>query len=84
MYGFLSGFYFFVFGGLVSILVPITYSNTKVKTSRLHDTQIVMNKGEINTGESNENEDVHKFNESVVLTQKGIVRICKEQANILT
>jgi hypothetical protein len=25
-----------------------------------------MNKGEINTGESNENEDVHKFNESVV------------------
>jgi hypothetical protein len=42
MYGFLSGFYFFV------------------------DTQIVMNKGEINTGESNENEDVHKFNESVV------------------
>jgi hypothetical protein len=27
---------------------------------------IVMNKGEINTGESNENESVHKFNESVV------------------
>ena len=25
-----------------------------------------MNKGEINTGESNENENVHKFNESVV------------------
>ena len=25
-----------------------------------------MNKGEINTGESSENENVHKFNESVV------------------
>ena len=36
------------------------------KTSRLHDTHIVMNKGEINTGESNENENVHKFNESEV------------------
>jgi hypothetical protein len=59
-----------------------------VKTSRLHDTHIVMNKGEINTGESNENENVHKFNESVVSKnccfQKGIVRIFKEQANILT
>ena len=42
------------------------YSNDNVKTSRLHDTHIVMNKGEINTGESNENENVHKFNESVV------------------
>jgi hypothetical protein len=29
-------------------------------------THIVINKGEINTGESNENENVHKFNESVI------------------
>ena len=36
------------------------------KLPRLHDTQIVMNKGEINTAESNENENVHTFNESVV------------------
>jgi hypothetical protein len=36
------------------------------KMSKLQDTHIVMNKGEINTGESNENENVHKFNESVV------------------
>ena len=42
-----------------------TYSNDNVKT-RLHDTYIVLNKCEINTGESNENENVHKFNESVV------------------
>ena len=42
------------------------YSNDNVKTSRLHDTYIIMNKGEINTGESKENENVHKFNESVV------------------
>ena len=44
-----------------------TYWNDNVKTSRLHDTYVVMNKSEINTGESNENENVHKFNESVVL-----------------
>jgi hypothetical protein len=36
-------------------------SLVKFAHSRLHDTQIVMNKGEIKTGESNENEDVHKF-----------------------
>jgi hypothetical protein len=30
------------------------------------DTYIVMNKSEINTGESNENENIHKFNESGV------------------
>jgi hypothetical protein len=48
------------------LCISQTYSNDKVKTSRLHDTHIVMNKGEINTGESNENENVHKFNESVV------------------
>ena len=35
--------------------------------SKLQDFTTRMNKGEINTGESNENEDVHKFNESVVL-----------------
>ena len=43
------------------LCISQTYSNNNVKTSRLHDTQIVMNKGEIKTGESNENEDVHKF-----------------------
>lgn len=48
------------------LCISQTYSNDNVKTSRLHDTHIVMNKGEINTGESNENENVHKFNESVV------------------
>jgi C4-dicarboxylate-specific signal transduction histidine kinase len=42
------------------LCISQTYSNDNVKT-RLHDTYIVMNKGEINTGESNENE-----NESVV------------------
>jgi hypothetical protein len=46
------------------LCISQTYSNDNVKTSRLHDTYIVMNKGEINTGESNES--VHKFNESVV------------------
>jgi hypothetical protein len=40
------------------LCISQTYDN--VKTSRLHDTHIVMNKGEINTGESNENENVHK------------------------
>ena len=40
------------------------YSNDNVKITRLHDTHLVMNNGEINTGESNENENVHKFNES--------------------
>ena len=44
------------------LCISQTYSNDNVKTSRLHD----MNKGVINTGESNENENVHKFNESVV------------------
>jgi hypothetical protein len=34
--------------------------------SKLQDFTTRMNKGEINTGESNENENVHKFNESVV------------------
>jgi hypothetical protein len=34
--------------------------------SKLQDFTTRMNKGEINSGESNENEDVHKFNESVV------------------
>jgi hypothetical protein len=50
------------------LCISQTYSNDNVKTSRLqvHDTHIVTNKGEINTGESNENENVHKFNESVV------------------
>ena len=48
------------------LCISQTYSNDNVKTSRLQDTHIVMNKGEINTGESNENENVHKFNESVV------------------
>jgi ABC-type sulfate/molybdate transport systems ATPase subunit len=48
------------------LCISQTYSHDNVKTSRLHDTHIVMNKGEINTGESNENENVHKFNESVV------------------
>ena len=47
------------------LCISQTYSNNNVKT-RLHDTYIVMNKGEINTGESNENENVHKFNESEV------------------
>ena len=42
------------------------YSNDNVKITRLHDTHFVMNNGEINTGESNENENVYKFNESVV------------------
>ena len=44
------------------LCISQTYSNDIVKT-RLQDTYIVMNKGEINTGESNENENVHKFNE---------------------
>ena len=48
------------------LCISQTYSNDNVKTSRLQDTHIVMNKGEINTGQSNENENVHKFNESVV------------------
>jgi hypothetical protein len=46
------------------LCISQTYSNDNVKT-RLHDTYIVMNKGEIDTGESNENENVHKFNQSV-------------------
>ena len=46
------------------LFISQTYSNDNVKTSRLHDTHIDMNKGEINTGESSENEN--KFNESVV------------------
>jgi hypothetical protein len=49
------------------LCISQTYSNNNVKT-RLHDTYIVMNKSEINTGESNENKNVHKFNESVVST----------------
>jgi hypothetical protein len=32
------------------LCISQTYSNDNVKTSRLHDTHIVMNKGEINTG----------------------------------
>ena len=48
------------------LCISQTYSNDNVKTSRLQDTHIVMNKGEIKTGESNENENVHKCNESVV------------------
>ena len=48
------------------LCISQTYSNDNVKTSRLHDTYVVMSKGEINRGESNENENVHKFNESVV------------------
>ena len=46
------------------LCISQTYLHDNVKTSRLHDTYVVMNKGEINTGENNEN--VHKFNESVV------------------
>ena len=46
------------------LCISQTYSNDNVKT-RLHDTYIVMNKGEIDTGESNENENVHKINQSV-------------------
>jgi hypothetical protein len=42
------------------LCISQTYSNDNVKTSRLHDKHIVLNKGEINTGESNENENVHK------------------------
>jgi hypothetical protein len=42
------------------LCISQAYSNDNVKTSRLQDTHIVMNKGEINTGESNENENVHK------------------------
>ena len=34
------------------LCISQTYSKDNVKTSRLHDTHIVMNKGEINTGES--------------------------------
>ena len=37
------------------LCISQTYSNDNVKTSRLHDTHIVMNKGEINTGENNVN-----------------------------
>ena len=43
------------------LCISQTYFNDNVKTSRLHDTHIVMNKGEINTGESNENENVHNL-----------------------
>ena len=39
------------------LCISQTYSNDNVKTSRLHD----MNKGEINTGESNKNENVHNL-----------------------
>ena len=42
------------------LCISQTYSNDNVKT-RLHDTYIVMNKGELNTGESNENENVNGF-----------------------
>ena len=49
------------------LCISQTYSNDNVKTSRLHDTHIVMNKGEINTGESSENENVHKFRKIAVL-----------------
>ena len=48
------------------LCISQTYSNDNVKTSRLHDTHIVMNKGEFNTVESNENENFHKSNESEV------------------
>jgi cytoskeletal protein RodZ len=48
------------------LCISQTFSNDNVTTSRIHDRHIVMNKGEINTGESNENENVHKSNESVV------------------
>jgi hypothetical protein len=43
------------------LCISQTYSNDNVKTSRLHDTHIAMNKGEINTGESNENGNVKVF-----------------------
>ena len=52
------------------LCISQTYSNDNVKTSILHDTYAVMNKGEINTREGNENENVHKFNESVVSKKK--------------
>jgi hypothetical protein len=48
------------------LCISQTYSNDNVKSSRLHDTHIVMNKGEINTGESNENESVHKLHYIII------------------
>ena len=39
------------------LCISQTHFNDNVKASRLHD----MNKGEINTGESNENENVHNL-----------------------
>jgi hypothetical protein len=47
-------------------MMYVFHKRIRTKRSKLQDTHIVMNKGEINTGESNENENVHKFNESVV------------------
>ena len=48
------------------LCISQTYSNDNVKTSKHHDAYFVMNKGEIKTGESNENENVHKFKALVV------------------
>jgi hypothetical protein len=39
------------------LCISQTYSDDNVKTSKHHDAYFVMNKGEINTGENNENEN---------------------------
>ena len=47
-------------------MIYLFHKRIRTIMSKLQDTHIVMNKGEINTGESNEYENVHKCNESVV------------------
>ena len=46
-------------------MIYVFHKRIQTIMSKLQDTHIVMNKGEINTGQSNENENVHKFNQSV-------------------
>jgi hypothetical protein len=50
-------------------MIYVFHKGIRTIMSKLQDFTTRMNKGEINTGESNENENVHKF--------------FKEQANIL-
>ena len=47
-------------------MIYVFHKRIRMIMSKLQDFTTRMNKGEINTGESNENENVHKFNESVV------------------
>ena len=47
-------------------MIYVFHKRIRTIMSKLQDFTTRMNKGEINTGESNENENVQKFNESVV------------------